>query len=137
MKNLIVVIALVVLSPSLAQAHAQLSSSAPADQASLQSPPKDLVLHFTEAVRLTALTIARDGEAPKQVGSPPAGVMKDFSIAAPTLAAGRYSVSWRALAADSHVMSGAFTFTVGSASPAADPAHSTERLPRSGGSQHL
>jgi methionine-rich copper-binding protein CopC len=119
MKNSIVGIALAVLLPSLALAHAQLSASMPADQQSLQSPPKALMLHFTEAVRLTALTIARDGEGPKQVGSLPAGSMKDFSIAAPALAAGHYSVSWRALAADAHVMTGTFTFTVDAAAPPA------------------
>ena len=123
MKTLIVAVAFVVLSPSLALAHAQLTSSVPADQQSLQSPPKELMLHFTEAVRLTALTIARDGGGSKQVDSLPAGVMKDFSVAAPALEAGHYSVSWRALSADSHVMSGTFTFTVGSASAAVDSSH--------------
>lgn len=125
MKNLIIVIALAALSPSLALAHAQLSSSVPADQAALESPPTELALHFTENVRLTALMIARDGEAPKQIGSLPTGVMKDFVVAAPSLPAGRYSVSWRALAADSHVMTGSFTFSVGGGgSSQGHPGHS-------------
>jgi methionine-rich copper-binding protein CopC len=131
MKNLIVIIALAALSPSLAQAHAQLSSSAPADQALLESPPKELTLHFTEAVRLTAVTVARDGEAAKQMDSLPAGAMKDFSLVAPSLPAGRYSVSWRALAADSHVMTGSFTFSVGGSVP---PANSSQG--HAGHSQH-
>jgi methionine-rich copper-binding protein CopC len=122
MKTLIVTIAFVVLSPSLASAHAQLSSSVPADQASVQTPPKELVLHFSEAVRLTALTVTRDGDRPQQVGSLPASMLKDFSIAAPELAAGHYSVSWRALAPDAHVMTGTFAFTIGGEhSPAAPP----------------
>lgn len=123
MKISIVAIALVALLPSLAHGHAQLSSSMPADQASLQSPPKELTLNFSEAVRLTALTVARDGERPQPVGSLPSGVMKDFSVAAPSLAAGHYSVSWRALAADSHVMTGTFTFTVGAAGSGSAPDH--------------
>lgn len=118
MKNLIVVIALAALSPSLAQAHAQLSSSLPADQALLESPPKELTLHFSDPVRLTAVTVTRDGEAPQRIDSLPAAAMKDFSLAAPSLISGRYSVSWRALAADSHVMTGTFTFTVGTVTPA-------------------
>jgi copper transport protein len=113
MKNLIVIIALTALSPSLALAHAQLSSSAPADQAALESPPKELALHFTEAVRLTAVTIARDGQAAQRIESLPAATMKEFLLAAPSLASGHYSVSWRALAEDSHVMTGSFTFSVG------------------------
>jgi methionine-rich copper-binding protein CopC len=131
MKNLIVVIALAALSPSVALAHAQLSSSVPADQAVLESPPKELALHFTEAVRLTAVTVTHDGEAAKQIDSLPSGAMKDFSLAAPALAAGRYSVSWRALAADSHVMTGSFTFSVGGASA---PAGSSQG--HAGHSQH-
>jgi methionine-rich copper-binding protein CopC len=119
MKNLIVIIALAALSPSLALAHAQLSSSAPADQAVLESPPKELALHFTESVRLTTVTVARDGAAPQRIDSLPAAAMKDFSLVLPSLASGRYSVSWRALAADSHVMTGSFTFSVDVAIPAA------------------
>ncbi|RPI59538.1 MAG: copper resistance protein CopC [Lysobacterales bacterium] len=130
MKISIVVIALVVLLPSLAHGHAQLASSMPADQASLPSPPKELTLNFSEAVRLTALTVARDGERPRPVGSLPAGMTKDFSVAAPSLAAGHYSVSWRALAADSHVMTGTFTFTVGAASSPAGSAQYAEHARR-------
>jgi copper transport protein len=125
------VIALVVMWPSLAAAHAKLASSVPADEASLQSPPKALTLNFSEAVRLTALSLARDGERPQPIGSLPAGMMKDFSVAAPSLPAGRYSVSWRALAADSHVMTGTFTFTVGAAGASADSAQG-----HSGHAQH-
>ena len=117
MKTLTVAIALVVLSPSLALAHAQLLSSVPENQASVQTPPKELALHFSEAVRLTALTVTRDGERPQQIGSLPASTVKDFSIAAPVLAAGHYSVSWRALAPDAHVMTGTFAFTVGAGAP--------------------
>jgi methionine-rich copper-binding protein CopC len=119
MKNLIVVVALAALSPSLALAHAQLSSSAPADQTVLEAPPKELALHFTEAVRLTAVTIARDGGSPQRIDSLPAAALKDFSLVAPALEPGRYRVSWRALAADSHVMTGSFTFSVGVAASSA------------------
>ena len=119
MRNLIVILSLAALSPSLALAHAQLSSSVPADQAVLESPPRELALHFTEAVRLTAVTIAGVGEAPRRIDSLPAAAIKDFSLAAPSLSSGRYSVSWRALAADSHVMTGSFTFSVSDAAPSA------------------
>jgi methionine-rich copper-binding protein CopC len=131
MKNLIVIVALAALSPSVALAHAQLASSVPADQAVLESPPKELALHFTEAVRLTAVTVARDAEAAKQIDSLPTGAMKDFSLAPPALAAGRYRVSWRALAADSHVMTGSFTFSVSASLAPADPSRD-----HAGHSQH-
>lgn len=112
MNKVIASAVLLVLLPVLAHAHAHLSSSLPADQASLESPPTELALHFSEPVRLTALTVARDGERPQPIGSLPANALKDFALAAPALAAGSYRVSWRALAADSHVMTGTFAFTV-------------------------
>ncbi len=132
MKKAIVSIVLLGSLPVLAYAHAQLSSSLPADRASLQAPPKEVALHFSEPVRLTALTIARDGERPQQLGSLPASSMKDFALAAPALGAGSYRVSWRALAADSHVMSGTFAFTVAAA---AEPPTSAAQ-DHAGHSQH-
>jgi methionine-rich copper-binding protein CopC len=124
MKTLTLAIALVVmLLPVLGHAHAKLGSSLPADGESLQTPPKELVLHFSEAVRLTALTITREGAASQKVDSLPSTGMKDFAIAAPALETGRYSVSWRALAADSHVMTGTFVFTVGSQDHAGHAQH--------------
>ena len=86
MKKSIASAALLVPLPVLA--HARLSSSLPGDEAALHSPPEEFVLHFSEPVRLTALTVARDRERPQPIGPLPASALNDFTLAAPGLAAG-------------------------------------------------
>jgi methionine-rich copper-binding protein CopC len=113
MKALMVAILLVVAIPELAHAHAKLVSSVPASETAVQMPPQELVLHFSEAVRLTAVNVALDGEQIQPLDRLPVEMRKDFSVELPTLQAGYYSVTWRALASDSHVMTGTFVFTVG------------------------
>jgi hypothetical protein len=43
----------------------------------------------------------------------PTQSQKDFSVASPDLAKGQYTVNWRALSGDAHVMTGQFAFAVG------------------------
>jgi methionine-rich copper-binding protein CopC len=115
--------AMLTLTTSFAFAHSQLTASTPADQSSVERAPSELVLRFSEPVRLTALTIARAGGADRELAPLPAQRMRDFTVASPELELGRYTVSWRALSQDSHVMSGSFTFAIvqpGVASGASD-----------------
>ena len=118
MKRSTYAAAALLLVGSLAHAHSQLTSSTPADKASLTSAPKEVVLHFSEPVRVTALSIAPSGGERQNLAGIPAGFMKDFTIAAPGLGDGKYDVSWRALATDSHIMTGTFTFSIGATPPA-------------------
>ena len=123
MKRSTYAVAGLLLASSLAHAHSQLTSSAPADKASLASAPKEVVLHFSEPVRVTALSITPSGGEKQSLAGIPAEFMKDFTIAAPGLGDGKYDVSWRALAPDSHVMTGTFTFSVGATSSASHAEH--------------
>jgi methionine-rich copper-binding protein CopC len=110
--------AIVSLVASAAFAHSELTSSMPADKASVDAAPKELMLHFSEPVRLTALTVTRAGEAQRELSPLPAQQQKDFSVASPGLSKGQYTVSWRALSGDAHVMTGEFKFAVGEPAPA-------------------
>jgi copper transport protein len=85
----------------------------PADKASVDTAQKELMLHFSEPVRLTTLAVTRAGETQRELSPLPTERQKDFSVAAPGLAKGQYTVSWRALSGDAHVMTGEFTFAVG------------------------
>jgi methionine-rich copper-binding protein CopC len=145
MKSLLRVLA---LSASLvagsAFAHTELSQSVPADQAALEVAPKEVMLHFSQAVRLTALSVTKQGESPADLGPLPAGTNEHFVVPAGDLAAGAYTVEWRALAGDGHALRGAFTFTVGSAaasgsqprSESADHSRHSGRTEHSEHSQH-
>jgi methionine-rich copper-binding protein CopC len=104
--------ALLGLLSTAAFAHSELTASVPADKASVAAAPKELTLTFSEPVRLTALAVSGGGSQ-KQLGPLPTQGQKEFSIASPDLAQGEYTVSWRALSKDAHVMTGQFTFAVG------------------------
>jgi len=105
-------ITLLVLASSVVYAHSELTASMPADKAALQSAPKEVMLHFSEAVRLTALSLTKHGEAKQDLGPLPKEMMKDIMIAAPALVNGDYLVNWRAMSDDGHVMTGDFNFSV-------------------------
>lgn len=63
MKNLLLTTAVALLGVAgIAQAHTHLEKAMPADNAVLTAPPSMLMLHFSEATRLTALSVQKDGE---------------------------------------------------------------------------
>ena len=110
----------------LAYAHTELSASVPADNAVLAAAPKEVMLHFSEPVRLTALSLQKQGQAKQSLGPLSADASEHFLVAAPTLSEGQYTVSWRALSEDAHVMTGEFAFTVGAGGMPAQPTPAAE-----------
>lgn len=111
----------VLLLPTLALAHAQLVSSAPADGAVVATAPSSLTLTFNEPVSPITVKLARpDGEvtlieAVKIDGAglavtPPAG-----------LANGTYALSYRVISEDGHPVGGTVMFSIGAASAGAVP----------------
>ena len=102
-----------------ASAHAHLQKSSPADNSVISTPPPDLVLNFSEAARLTALSIQKDNEPQQKLKPPSAAAAQQISVPLPQLTPGTYSVSWHVLSDDGHVMSGTLHFTLA-------PEHATE-----------
>ena len=95
-----------------ANAHAHLQKSSPADHSTISTSPPNLVLNFSEAARLTALSIQK-GDAPKQDLRPlPTTAAQQVSIPLPALTPGAYTVSWRVVSDDGHVMGGSLHFTL-------------------------
>lgn len=99
------------------QAHAHLEKSTPANGSTLSAAPAFLEMRFSEAARLTALWIQRDREAKQAIKELPAAADETLRIALPALAPGVYSLTWRVLAADGHVSSGAVHFTISPPAP--------------------
>ena len=95
-----------------AYAHAHLQKSSPADNSVITTSPSNLVLNFSEAARLTALSIQKDGEPARSLKPLPATAAQQISVPLPSLSPGTYSVSWRVLSDDGHVMAGALHFTL-------------------------
>jgi len=95
-----------------ALAHVHLRDSSPADGSHLSSSPPALVLNFSEAAQLTAVSLELPGGAQQKL-SVPAGSATRLSVALPQLAPGDYRVRWRALARDGHVVPGEIHFRIG------------------------
>ncbi|MFI8947888.1 copper resistance protein CopC [Streptomyces sp. NPDC053750] len=109
-----------------ASAHAALRSTDPGDKAVLQRAPGHVTLTFTESVGLRDDSFRVLDPGGHRVPTGEAGRADGRSdtarVALPDeLAEGTYTVAWRVVSADSHPVSGAFTFSVGKASATAAP----------------
>jgi methionine-rich copper-binding protein CopC len=92
--------------------HTQLSASLPANDARVTSP-HEIVLEFGGDVRLTSVTLADASGVEKAVAKAPADVAARFVLGVQDeLAPGSYSISWRCVGADTHIVSGEIAFTV-------------------------
>ena len=95
-----------------AQAHTVLRSSVPTDDAVEAAAPETITLSFSTEVRLTGLSVEDDTGKAIDFGSIPTTTQQEFVLQAPELPPGTYLVSWRAVGADTHVVSGEFQFQV-------------------------
>ena len=111
-KVILVLLGIVGLSALQAQAHTYLSESIPADEAVVNVAPAEIVLGFSEAVRLTAVSIRDGGGAEHALEPLPGDTGERFVLGVSDLSPGDYVVSWRAVGADTHIVSGEFRFTV-------------------------
>ncbi|MFD0315996.1 copper resistance CopC/CopD family protein [Streptomyces flavalbus] len=104
-------------------AHAALRDSGPRDGTVLTSAPRHLDLSFTESVGLLDGSVRMLDPDGRRVHLPEArhgpGGAHTVRVALPDgLGHGTYTVAWRVVSADSHPVSGAFTFSVGERTPA-------------------
>lgn len=106
---------------TLAFAHAKLVKADPANGSTVKAAPTKFVLTFGEPAKLTALSLQKGAEPAKKIGSLPTDASAEISVPAPKMEPGKYTLSWRVVGDDGHVLPGKVTFTVG-ASPAATSA---------------
>ncbi|PCG82084.1 hypothetical protein CIB93_32040 [Streptomyces sp. WZ.A104] len=113
-----------------ASAHAALTGSDPQDGAVVATAPKEVTLTFSEAIAVGDGSIrvldpsskrADTGAEPKDLSD---GSTVRYGVELhPGLPDGTYTVAWQAISADSHPISGAFTFSIGA------PSDTTVALP--------
>ncbi|MFG3112494.1 copper resistance CopC/CopD family protein [Streptomyces tendae] len=109
-----------------ASAHAALSSTDPGDGAVLQRAPGHVTLTFSESVGLRDDSFRVLDPGGHRVRTGATGHAESRSdtarVALPAgLGEGTYTVAWRVVSADSHPVSGAFTFSVGKPSQTTAP----------------
>lgn len=105
-----------------ASAHAALRASDPEDGSVVRTAPTHITLTFTESVGLLEDSFRIYGPDNRRVNMEEpehaAGAADTARAALPRgLDEGTYTVAWRVVSADSHPVSGAFTFSVGKPSP--------------------
>ncbi|WP_370365890.1 copper resistance protein CopC [Catenulispora sp. GP43] len=116
----LVVAVLVAVAPG-ASAHATVVSTAPGDGQVVATAPSVVSVRFDEPVQMQfgALRVFSPSGSRVDEGSPshPAGHSDTVEVGlAPKLGRGTYTVAWHVISADSHPVSGAFTFSVGASS---------------------
>lgn len=119
MKRRVLTMMSLLLATTLAHAHAHLASSKPADKSRVAAPAA-VELEFSEAVRVTALTLQQGSNAAKPLSPVPAKAATTVSVPLPKLDAGHYVVAWRVTSHDGHIMSGSISFNVDPAANKAD-----------------
>lgn len=101
-----------------ASAHAVLTGSDPHEGSVLKTAPKRVTVTFDESVALVedSLRVLDPDNRPVADGDPRHAGGHGNTASVPLvrgLKHGTYTVSWRVVSADSHAVSGAFTFSVG------------------------
>jgi len=111
----VVLVALVV--PAQALAHATLRSTFPDFRQRFERPPREVILRFDQSVGLPAITVVT--ASGRVVSRPPVALEHGLVVAAPLqrLPRGAYTVRWHVTSADSHTVSGVFTFGVRADAP--------------------
>jgi copper resistance protein C len=119
-RMLIVVPACVVLSLSGALpafAHAQLIRAVPAAGGTLHAAPSEVTLRFSEKLEPSFSSVVVRDSTGKQIDKGDGKVDKRdrmvIRASLPSLEPGVYKVEWKAVSADTHKVSGDFTFKVG------------------------
>jgi methionine-rich copper-binding protein CopC len=95
-----------------ANAHAHLQKSSPAEGSVITASPPNLVLNFSEAAKLTALSIQKGGEPEQKLKPLSTTAAQQISVPLPALTPGTYSVNWRVVSDDGHMMAGVLHFTL-------------------------
>lgn len=100
---------------SVASAHNILKASVPANGATLQAAPDELVLEFNGAVRLVKLDVEQEGQAIDVGFKPSVEAAKRFALPMQGLGMGATAVRFTLIGEDGHTVTGHMDFAVGTA----------------------
>jgi copper resistance protein C len=112
----------VLVSPEATLAHSLLVRSQPERRAMVTRPPEEVRLWFSERIEPAYARLSVWDAGGKQVDAGDAAVdpadATTLAVRTPDLRAGRYTVRYRVLSVDGHIVESSFDFTV---RPAAAP----------------
>ncbi|HEX6776512.1 MAG TPA: copper resistance CopC family protein, partial [Methylomirabilota bacterium] len=102
--------------PDLSHSHSLLVRSEPTQRSTVTRPPERVQMWFSERLEPAYATASVWNEAGKQVDGRDASVDQNdpvlLSVSTPRLGPGRYTVRFRVLSVDGHIVESTYTFTV-------------------------
>lgn len=102
--------------PNTVFAHAELVKSEPASRATLTTSPEQIKLWFNEEIEVDYASLSLTDKSGKVLtDAKPMGLpddAKSIYLELPELEKGRYTVNYRVLSVDGHVMESEYKFTV-------------------------
>jgi copper transport protein len=122
-RRVLLVACAVLAFPAGASAHATLRATTPHFGTEVQSMPRAIRLHFDQRVRILPGAIRVLNGVGKDFAGPSRVVGTDVVAPVRPGKPGAYTVRWTAISADSHVVSGVWTFGLGVPAPAISAAY--------------
>jgi len=110
-----VLLALVV--PAAASAHASITAEFPRYGQRMHIPPQEIVIRFDQAVDVLPNAIRVLDPNGRDLALPAHAVKRGIAARVLHLPRGGYTVRWKALSNDGHVVNGVYTFGVGVPAP--------------------
>jgi copper transport protein len=106
--------------PGAAFGHASLEQTQPGFRQRVETPPKQIVLRFDQQVSVLPGSISVLTPGGRDVAGPAHVIpsLRELVAPVPALPRGPYTVRWKAVSNDGHVVSGVYTFGVRVAAPA-------------------
>ena len=106
-------VALLALSAAPAFAHTHVRAISIAENAIFAAPPTNFTVAFTEPAAIANVTLASGSGEPAPLNyHAPSGFAASYQIPLPPLGPGAYTLAWRMIARDGHVMNNAVHFSV-------------------------
>ncbi len=118
MRRALLISLAVLVFPAAASAHATLRYTTPRFGTELQRGPTQIALHFDQQVKVLPASIKVLNGVGKEFALPARIEGRNVVAGVLSLKLGAYTVRWRAISADSHVVSGVWTFGVRVPAPA-------------------
>ena len=111
-RALVVVCLLALVAPAAALAHASIRGEWPAYRERLNYSPRHIIVRFDQSVEVLPAAIRVLDSRGRDLAGPAHAITRGIEAPVPVLPRGPYTVRWKALSTDGHVVNGVYTFGV-------------------------